>query len=134
MKDQEYNINVSPWTTYTTAAGETKTEFEENDALALLLSHQVLFINNHWFEKEFSEHQKQLFSINLNVNDCFNYGADAEEVLYSEFEDLFKHYEKDPDYGPIVWCAKKRKMKPLPGICKWIAHHGIWNLDNELSN
>lgn len=129
-ENDSYSVVLHPRVTYETLEHEIKTDFENSHALALLLAHEVVFINNHWWEKDYSEEQKRLFSINLIVNECFCYGSDAEEVFYDELEDLYNHYEKDPDYGIVVWCAKKRKTLPLPGICKWIKSRGIWNLEN----
>ncbi len=128
--DKVFRLEVYPRITYENLEGKLVTEFEENDVLALLLANGTVFLNNHWWRKDFTEEQKQLFSINLNVNDIFGPCADAEEVLYNEFEDLYEHYEKDPDYGVVIWCAKKRKMLPRPRICNCIVEQGIWNLEN----
>lgn len=132
IKNSTYKVILTPRFTYNTIDGNLKTDFEDNDALALLLSEEVVSINNHWWEKDFTEEQKQLFSINVNVNDCFYPGADAEEIGYNELEDLFNHWEKDKDYGPVVFVAKKRKMMPRIRVCEWILKAGIWDLKNEL--
>ncbi len=128
-----YAVELVLRVSYTGLDGNLKTDFEENDVLALLLSSGVVFLNNHWWEDDFTEAQKQLFSINVNVNDCFWPAADAEEIGYNELEDLFKHWEKDPDYGPVVFVAKKRKMMPRNRVLESIKQDGIWDLEIEFN-
>lgn len=131
-EDPSYTVTLTPRMTYMGLDGEIKTDFEENDVLALFLSEGVIFINNHWWRKDFTEEQKQLFSINVNVNDVFGPGADAEEIGYNELEDLFNHWVKDKEYGPIVFVAKKRKMLPMKFWCDIINKLGVWNIEQEL--
>ena len=131
-EDPSYTVTLTPRMTYMGLDGEIKTDFEENDVLALFLSEGVIFINNHWWRKDFTEEQKQLFSINVNVNDVFGPGADAEEIGYNELEDLFNHWQKDSEYGPIVFVAKKRKMLPMKFWCDIINKLGVWNIEQEL--
>jgi hypothetical protein len=131
-EDPSYTVTLTPRVTYTGLDGEIKTDFEVNDVLALLLSEGVIFVNDHWWRKDFNEEQKQLFSINVNVNDGFACCADCEEIGYNELEDLFNHWEKDFEYGPLVFVAKKRKMLPLKYWCGIINNLGIWNIEKEL--
>jgi hypothetical protein len=55
--------------------------------------------------------------------------ADAEEVLYSELEDLYEHYHKDPVWGTAIWCIKKRGFMPQKHVEMIIREAGVWNLD-----
>ena len=132
FNDKVYKLHLTPHINYETSNGEIKTDFDDLAALALLMAEGVVFINNHWWEKEFSENQKRLFSINVNINDCFGPGSDAEEIMYDELEDFFNHWERDNINGVIIWVAKKRKMMPLPYICKWIKEKGIWDLQKDI--
>lgn len=132
-EDPSYTVTLIPRITYTTLSGELKTEFEDNDVLALLLHEGIVFLNNHWWREDFTEEQKQLFSINVNVNDGFGYAcADCEGIGYNELEDLFNYWEKDKDYGPLVFVAKKRKMLPLKSWCDKINKIGVWNIEKEV--
>ena len=104
-------------------------EFDENSALALLFLNEVIFPNDHWWRDDFFEEQKKLFSINMNCNDVFAWGcADAEELLFSELQDLYDHWDKDPYWGPAVWCCKKRKELPQKPAYDSIMARGVWNL------
>jgi hypothetical protein len=122
----KYYVSLSPTFSYKSLDNKDVVKFQKDEALAILLAKQIVFTNDHWWEKEFNDRQKDLFSINLNVNDCFCHGADAEEVLYSELQSLYEHYEIDPLYGPLFWCAKKRKTRPFKNIC---VNMTAWNLE-----
>ena len=70
------------------------------------------------------------FSINVNCNDVFAWAsADAEEMFYEDLEDVYTHWEKDPSWGPAVWCIKKRNLMPQRPVYEAIMKAGIWNLD-----
>lgn len=131
-EDPSYNVTLIPRITYMGLDGELKTDFEENDVLALLLSEGIVFLNNHWWREDFTEEQKQLFSISVNINDVFGPGADAEEIGYNELEELFNYWEKDPEYGPLIFVAKKRKMLPMKFWCDKINKIGVWNIEQEV--
>jgi hypothetical protein len=125
--DPVYKVHLYPHLTHETNKGEMKKEFDENEALALLLAKGVIFINNHWWEKEYSEQQKDLFSINVNLNDVFYPGADAEELCYSEFEDFFNCWENDPDFGVIKYMSKKRKILPSAQMIEYMKNCEVYN-------
>ena len=109
---------------------EIESVFEENMALALLLINSVIFLNDHWWKKDWPEDAKAKTSLNVNCNDIFAWGcADAEEMDYEDLESLYDHYIKDPMFGSAVWCIKKRKQMPQPPVYKDIQKAGIWNLD-----
>jgi hypothetical protein len=105
--------------------------FESEKALAMLLNNEVVFLNNHWWEKEWPEEAKQTFSINCNCNDVFAWGcADAEEITYDELKDLYDHFVKDPQWGSAIWCIKKRKLMPQRPVLISIEKNGIWDLSS----
>ena len=115
--------------------GEILVRYEDQEPvienmLAVLLINEVVFINDHWWEKDWSEDAKKSPSINVVCNDTFGWAcADAEEIIHSEIPELYEMWEKDSDFGPLVWCCKKRQQKPIKPIYDQIQKNGIWNLD-----
>lgn len=105
--------------------------FEPTEALAILLLEEVVFLNDHWWEKEWPEAAQKTISINVNVNDVFAWACgDAEGLDYSELESLYDHWVKDRTWGPAVWCCKKRNMMPQKPVAKAIKVAGIWDLES----
>jgi len=101
---------------YTKIMGEQELESQ----VAILLLADVVFL---------SSNQNGSVHINCLCNDIFGYAcADAEEVLYSEINDLFEHYMKDEFDGPIIWCIKKRKVMPIQPVAEAIQKSKIWDL------
>ena len=101
--------------------------FELEAALAVLLNQGILILNNHWWRKDFSDYQKQLFSISVNCSDVFCFAsADAEEMMFKDIQDVFEHWEKDNKWGTTVWCIKKRKQEPIGPVFDAIINDGIW--------
>lgn len=106
---------------------------EEEDYLKVLLCEDVLFINNGWWKTEKNEWPKDYITVHVNCNDVFAWGAaDSEDITYSELKDLYEMWKKDENWGPAVWCIKKRQIKPQPPVEKIIKEAGIWNLDEIL--
>jgi hypothetical protein len=117
---------------------DKETVFDEEAALAMLLACEVVFLNTHWwkadpkFTKEdlWSESAANTFSINVQCNDVFAWAsADAEEMFHEDIESVYTHWEKDPYWGPAVWCIKKRNLMPQKPVYEAIMKAGIWNLD-----
>ena len=49
----------------------------------------------------------------VNCNDLFWWAvADAEELNFSDLAELNRCISESPDHGELLWCAKKRKMRP----------------------
>ncbi len=104
--------------------------FDDGEALALLLLKGVVFLNSHWWEEDWPEKAQKSFNVSVNCNDMFAWGcADAEGLLYSELEDLFSYWEKDPYWGSTIWVIKKRGEMPQRPVYEKIQDEGIWNLD-----
>lgn len=132
-------ITIDPnnaYTEYLNLNGELVLAFEADIALTYLLAKDLLIINNYWWEKTWSERQQNLISVGVNCSDTFGYAvADAEELLYSEIEDLFQHVMKDDEWGSIVWCIKKRKQKPIEPLYDILLKSDLWKDDiNNLFN
>lgn len=49
--------------------------------------------------------------------------------VYKEIENLYRHWQKDPCWGPAVWCITQRKQKPQQPVEDAIRKQGIWDLD-----
>ncbi len=99
----------------------------EEDYLKVLLTKDIIFINNGHWKKDWPEDH---ITVHVNCNDIFAWGcADSEDITYDELEDLYNMYKKDPYWGPGAWCIKKRKQMPQKPVEKYIRDEGIWNLE-----
>jgi len=104
--------------------------FEKDPALAVLLAHEVVFLNDHWWENDWPDRAKEAASLNVACNDVFAWGcSDAERLPYSEIEALYGHWEKDREWGAAVWCMKRRNQMPQKPVEDRIRKAGIWDLD-----
>jgi hypothetical protein len=107
--------------------------FESGPALALMLLNGVIFLNDHWWEKDWPDDAKKVTSLNVNCNDVFAWAcADAEELPYAEIENLYRMWRKDPAWGAEVWCIKRRNQMPQKPVEKAIRKAGVWDLDAML--
>ena len=107
--------------------------FEKEIALAILLLSSTVFLNDHWWMKDegWPEDACNTASLNVNQNDILAWGvADAEEMKYSDIQDVYEHWEKDPSWGPAVWFCKKMNMMPQKPVADSIRAGGIWDLDS----
>lgn len=104
-------------------------EVEKENILAFLLMKNVIFLNNHWWEKDWTEDAKKTTSLNVNCNDVFAWGCrDREEIEIKDLEDLYDHYKKDNKWGAAIWCIKKRNQYPQPPVYEDIKREGIWDI------
>lgn len=109
---------------------EVERQFEDGKALAVLLAHEVIFLNSHWWEKDWPEAARELVALCVNCNDVFAWGcADAEILKYDDLQDLYDHWLKDRSRGAAVWCCKKRGELPQAPVLKAIKAAGIWDMD-----
>ena len=108
-------------------------DFNVEYALATLLYNDVLILNSSWWEKDWPERAKEQTSIAVFCSDVFAYCcADAETISYRDIQSVYDHWVKHPIWGPIVFCIKKRKMKPVQSVYDKIQKLGIWDLDDEI--
>ena len=104
---------------------------EEEDYLKVLLTEEIVFINNGWWRKDWPEDS---ITVHVNCNDIFAWGcADAEDITYGELKDLYEMYKKDPSWGAAAWCIKKRKQMPQKPVQDLIDKAGIWNLKDLIN-
>ena len=121
---------------------------DENLALAYLLVHDVVFLNNMDVNASFERHMARKYKhdygkpqwttcVFVNCNDTFDYAvADAESVECgdhdpdSELIQLYKYCKESPNLGYAKFCALKRNRRPIKPIVKMMKDEGIW--DEEL--
>lgn len=104
--------------------------FEEAAALSHLLMNEVVFLNSHWFEKDWPKAAQDGICVCVNCNDVFAWGcADAEGLPYKEIQALYEMWRKDPVWGPAVWCVRRRGQMPQKPVEARIRAAGIWDLD-----
>jgi len=104
--------------------------FEPDAALAHLLINNVIFINDHWWEKTWPEAAQKTFYMGVNCNDTFAWAsADSEELLFEDIESLYKMWIKDPSNGADIWCIIRRKELPQAPVEQMIRKAGVWDLD-----
>lgn len=107
--------------------------FEKEVALAILLMAKVIFTNDHWWTKDegWPEAATKITSLNVNQNDVLMWGAaDAHELMYSEIQEVYEYWEKDPMWGTAIWYCKKMDMMPQKAVADMIRKDGIWDIDN----
>lgn len=108
---------------------ETTMEFEPQYALVHLIINEVIIVNNFWWMKDWPIEAQKAISLAVNCSDIFMYVcADAENMEYTEIEDVYDHWVKDPMYGTAVWCCKKRNQLPMREILNTIEKMGIWDM------
>jgi len=106
----------------------TEMIFEEAKALARLLAEKVIFLNSHWWEKEWPERAQKITSLNVNCNDIFAWGcADVEEIEYSEIQSLYDMWHSNRSWGAAKWCAIKRNQQPQPTVIEAMKKAGTWD-------
>lgn len=126
---EKYKNNIA-YEVYLHDNSSFEVEFSEKQALIELLTHDVVFLNTHWWELEWPDDAKQTVSLNVEVSDVFLWGlSDAEELLYSEIKELYDYWYVDVIWGSAIWVIKKRNYMPQKPVYDAIMEKGIWNLD-----
>lgn len=120
------------WTTKAWSSGDkqfpAEEVFDEERALALLLINEVVFLNCHWWEKEWPEDARNRASINVNCNDIFVWGcADAETINHEDIEPLYRMWIADPEWGAAKWCAMRRQQQPQTPVIDLMKKAGAWD-------
>lgn len=109
---------------------DTEIRFEAEQALAMLLLNEVIFLNSHHWEDEWPAEARATAYLGVNCNDVFAWGcSDAEGAGYADLETVYRYWRKDPSWGPSVWCMIKRREMPQRPVEKRIREEGIWDLD-----
>ncbi len=110
--------------------GDEEIVFEPEQALVALLLDRIVFLNSHWWIKDWPKEAKEFTAIHVNCSDVFAWGsADAETLPHTEIENLYDHYRLDSAWGPAVWCIKQRGYMPQKPVYDAIQALDIWDLD-----
>lgn len=118
------------WDTYQ-APGQKGKEmiFEPDKALAILLINDVIYSNSFWNERTWPEEAKKRIALYVDCSDTFQYScSDLEPLPFSEIENLYRFWEKDPEYGPTAWCITQRKQMPIRCVADKMKERG-YDLD-----
>ena len=109
---------------------EASIKFDAAKALAVLLAHEVVFVNSNWWHESWPEEAQKSIAVCVNCSDVFAWAcSDAERLPYDEIESLYIHWELDPDWGPAIWCMKRRNQMPQKPVEDIIRKLGKWDLD-----
>lgn len=132
--------------------GKLEHWFDDEKALAVLLSDEVIFSNGREFVdypyKPKADAQKTGWQVEpdrskpqinpetvvlfVNCNDVFYWGtADAESLPHSEIEHLYKLWKENPKYGADKWCCLRRKLRPQVPLVKMMKDDNYWDADLE---
>lgn len=114
-----------------------KEHVAEEDALAILLQHGVLFSNGRRYadlridgDKCFHDGplQQETVVLFVNCNDVFAWGcADSETLPYDQIECLFRMWHADRKWGADKWCCKQRDQKPQKPVEDQMRADGSWD-------
>lgn len=100
---------------------------ECEDYLKVLLTEEIVFINNGWWDKTWPTDK---ISVHVNCSDVFSWGAaDTEDINHGELKELYDTYVKDPVWGAAIFCIKRRKQRPQTPVYDHIKNGGIWDID-----
>lgn len=104
--------------------------FEDARGLALLLANEVVHLNtNHW-RSDWPRDARETVYLGVDCSDVFAWGcSDSESAVHKDIEDVYRHWLKDPRWGPAVWCMIRRGQMPQRPVEKRIREAGIWDLD-----
>jgi len=70
-------------------------------------------LNDHIFVRIQKTEEGEKVRLAVNCNDLFYWAcADAEEIAVEEIGDLMNCLKLSPGYGVMLWCCRKRKMRP----------------------
>lgn len=109
--------------------------FDEYKALAKLLVDGVLFVGDAIDGPFFSSNSKEAgntISLSVNCNDIFAWAcADAEPITCEELPQLYLEHAKNPSWGAIKWCAKKRNIQPQSPVIRDMKKEGVWDDEME---
>lgn len=104
-------------------------DWEDYQALAILLRNEIIFSNSIWFEKT----RKYYITLYVLCNDLFAWGmADAEDFSDGDVEDIYKLYKEYGKIGVMKWCCVHRGSQPQEPMVTQLKHKGLW--DEQLEN
>lgn len=106
--------------------------FDQDLAIARLIAEGVLILNTHWWEETWPKEAQETVSLGVDCSDFFSpASADAEEILYSEIQELYDLWAENTFWGPLKWCAVRRNARPMPSVVKDMLEAGVWSDEME---
>jgi hypothetical protein len=64
--------------------------------------------------------QEYTCTFHVLCSDLFYWAtADAEAISWEEYPDLLKAFDESPKNGELLWCCRKRKLRPQWGMYKY---------------
>jgi len=106
--------------------------FDKDLAIARLIAEGVLIVNTHWWEKTWSKEAQGSVALGVNCSDFFaSASAEAEEILYSEVQELYDLWAENSSWGHLKWCAVKRNVRPMSSVVKSMLKAGVWSDEME---
>lgn len=109
---------------------EIEEVFEPAKALALLLINEAVHLNSHHWRDDWPKDARRTFHIGVDCSDVFAWGcSDSEDAAYDDLEDIYRHWLRDPRWGPAVWCMIRRREMPQGPVEQRIRKAGVWDVD-----
>lgn len=109
---------------------DTEEIFEERQGLALLLINEVVHLNSHHWMDAWPAEARRTLHLGVDCSDVFVWGcADSEDAVHADIESVYRHWVKDPQWGPAVWSMIRRRQMPQRPVEKRIRDAGIWDID-----
>jgi len=107
--------------------GDAKRHNDEHVMLAALIMADVVFINSHWWRKDWPQDAQKTTALCVDCSDVFLWGAaDAEDLLHDEIEGLYDEWLANREWGPSLWCIKKRGRDPQKPVMDAMTRAGVW--------
>lgn len=113
---------------WTQPDGTVMPYFDDQNALALLLLNEVVYLSSFWNESRAPAEIQGAISVSVLCGDLFYWGcADAESLPFAELESLYKMWKADPAWGASRWCILRRKQRPQAPIITMMKEAGRWD-------
>lgn len=112
---------------------EDSESFCEEEALAYLLSEEVVFCNSRKFVGYGGKVEEETIVIFVILNDTFYYAsADAEPIRLSELQNLYELYKEHKYTGIVKWATEKRGILPISHYRRQLREADLWSLEMQI--
>lgn len=111
--------------------------FDEEEAISQLLHDGVLFANSFPFVYKINKEGDQRWegptiTLFVNANDVFCWAcAEGQDIKCGEVRALYEAHIANEKWGSVMWCAKKRGLKPQWLMAKDMIEQGAWDEEME---
>ena len=107
--------------------GDSSAHEAEATMLAALMIADAVFLNAHWWKKDWPQDAQKTTALCVNCSDVFAWAsADAEGLLYDEIEGLYDEWLASREWGAVIWCVKKRGRNPQKPVMDAMTRAGVW--------